>query len=391
MGGCCSGKKYKINTELLESDISDKKKPILPHPNEKLTKDDFEILKLLGTGSFGKVYLTRSKWSNELFAMKVLTKQFLKQKHQEEHTKTERDLMVSINCPFILNIRYAFQDQTQLYIISEFMQGGDMFFHLHEIGKFTKDRAKFYSIELLLAIEVLHKNNMVYRDLKPENILMDKDGHLKISDFGLSKILDDMNDKIFTLCGTPQYIAPEVIYKQGYDKGIDWWSFGCVFYEMLTGHLPYKIPRNQKLSHKLFEVEVKYPKDFDTNLVDLLKRLLSVDPKNRLGNGTKDAEEIKSHPYYKDVDWNLYLEKKVKPPFIPKLKYADDVKYFDKGFTDESISEANQTPNTIKTPIDFQGFTYMGKSVKNELKNIGDTPETENNENNDNNDNAGYL
>ena len=125
--------------------------------------------------------------------------------------------------------------------------------------------------------------------------------------------------------------------------------------------------------------------------MDLLKRLLSVDPKNRLGNGTKDAEEIKSHPYYKDVDWNLYLEKKVKPPFIPKLKYADDVKYFDKGFTDESISEANQTPNTIKTPIDFQGFTYMGKSVKNELKNIGDTPETENNENNDNNDNAGYL
>ena len=375
--GCCSRNKN-INSDLLESINNNK---ISKPPNEKLTMKDFDTIKLLGTGSFGKVYLVRSKWSNELFAMKVLLKSYLKQKHQEEHTKTERDLMISINSPFILNIRFAFQDQTQLYIITDFMQGGDMFFHLHDGGKFNKARAKFYSIELILAIEVLHKNNMVYRDLKPENILMDRDGHIKISDFGLSKILDDMNDKVFTLCGTPQYIAPEVIYKKGYDKGIDWWSFGCVFYEMLTGYLPFIIPRGQKLSIKLFQTEVKYPKDFENDLVDLFKKLLCLDPEKRLGNGSKDAEAIKEHPYYKDVNWEEYAERRVKPPFIPKLKYAEDVKYFDKGFTDESVSDVTQTPKGGKTPIDFQGFTYMGNSVRNELKPVGSNTDNENNEN----------
>ena len=166
--------------------------------NIKLSYNDFEPLKLLGTGSFGRVLLVRFKSNNTLYAMKILRKDQIKLKHQEEHTKTERDLMVKINNPFVVNIKFAFQDDSKLYIVSDFMQGGDMFYHLHSQKKFEEERAKFYTIELILGLEFLHKNNMIYRDLKPENILMDSNGHIKISDFGLSKILDKPNGKAFT-------------------------------------------------------------------------------------------------------------------------------------------------------------------------------------------------
>ena len=147
--------------------------------------------------------------------------------------------MVKINNPFIVNIKFAFQDESKLYIVSDFMQGGDMFYHLHAQKKFDEEKSKFYAIELILGLEFLHKNNMIYRDLKPENILIDSRGHIKLTDFGLSKILEDEEDKAFTLCGTPQYLAPEVLLRQGYDKMVDWWSLGCVMYEMLVGRLPF--------------------------------------------------------------------------------------------------------------------------------------------------------
>ena len=337
---------------------------------KKLSYDDFEPLKLLGTGSFGRVLLVKKKNNNKLFAMKILLKSYLKKKHQEEHTKTERNLMVSINCPFVMNIKYAFQDEVQLYLVTEFMQGGDIFFHLHEKGKFKRERAKFYIIEILIAIEFLHKNNMVYRDLKPENILMDKEGHIKITDFGLSKILDDMNDKVFTLCGTPQYIAPEVIYKKGYDKGIDWWSLGCILYEFLTGSLPFYIPRGGKISTKTFETPVKFPKNMNKEDIDLISKLLTVNPKQRLGYGPNDAEDIKAHPYFKDVDWNKYLKKEITPPFVPKLKNDQDLRYFDKAFTDEAVNSTKTVVPRSRVQSDYYGFTYIATSVQNELGNF---------------------
>ena len=384
--GCCA--KKKSNDENLLGDNYDKTQNYsitedstikvksqedytkMENVEKKLSYDDFEPLKLLGTGSFGRVLLVKKKNNNKLFAMKILLKSYLKKKHQEEHTKTERNLMVSINCPFVMNIKYAFQDETQLYLVTEFMQGGDIFFHLHEKGKFKRERAKFYIIEILLAIEFLHKNNMVYRDLKPENILMDKEGHIKITDFGLSKILDDMNDKVFTLCGTPQYIAPEVIYKKGYDKGIDWWSLGCILYEFLTGSLPFYIPRGAKISTKTFETPVKFPKNMNKDDIDLISKLLTVNPKQRLGYGPNDAEDIKAHPYFKDVDWNKYLKKEITPPFVPKLKNDQDLKYFDKAFTDEAVNITKTVVPRSRVQSDYYGFTYIATSVQNELGNF---------------------
>ena len=218
--GCCQKKKKQ--EQLIEKNKSQELQTSVGHENQDatnienitITKDNFEALKLLGTGSFGRVLLVRFTSNNTLYAMKILDKKQLKEKRQEEHTKTERDLMVKINNPFIVNIKFAFQDDTKLYIVSDFMQGGDMFYHIHSNNKFDEERCKFYAIELILGLEFLHKNNMIYRDLKPENILMDSKGHLKISDFGLSKILDSPEDKAYTLCGTPQYLAPEILKKK---------------------------------------------------------------------------------------------------------------------------------------------------------------------------------
>ena len=326
---------------------------------------------MLGTGSFGRVLLVRKKNNNNLYAMKILLKSDLKQKHQEEHTKTERDLMVKLNSPFIMNIKYSFQDQIQLYIVTEFMQGGDMYFHLHEKGKFEIEKAKFYIIEIILAIEYLHKNNMVYRDLKPENILMDKDGHIKLTDFGLSKILEDINDKTFTMCGTPQYIAPEVICKQGYDKGIDWWSLGCLLYEFLTGCFPFYIPKGKAITLRMYQTPLKFPRDMDKEVIDLICKLLNVNPSSRLGNGIKDAEEIKAHPFFKDVDWDKYMKKEIKPPFIPELEDETDLKYFDKTFTeaDESYFKIKQTLSRSRIQSEYFGFTFTGESFRNDVNN----------------------
>ena len=332
---------------------------------EKICKEDFTKIKLLGTGSFGKVLLVRLKRNNKLYAMKILNKIFLKKRHQEEHTKTERDLMVSVNSPFIVNIKFAFQDASNLYIVTEFMQGGDMFYHLHEVVRFPEVRAKFYLIELILALESLHKKNMVYRDLKPENILLNKDGHIKLTDFGLSKILESSNDKTYTLCGTPQYLAPEVLVNKGYDKNIDWWALGCFFYEMLTGCLPFEIPKDEPLKVSLFKKEVKFPRNFNELAKDLIKKLLVPNPLKRLGS-EGDSESIKKHPYFKGINWEKFEKREIKPPYIPKFKDELDLSYFDKYFTDEDITSTKSNRKVRqRVPSDYNSFTYISDSLKN--------------------------
>ena len=345
----------------------------------KVSYNDFQPLKLLGRGSFGEVLLVRLKATGKIYAMKILDKKILKLKKQQSHTKTERDLMVKINSPFIVNIKSAFQDGTNLYLVSEFMQGGDMFFHMHDgqIVIFNTDKTRFYIMELVLALEFLHSNNMVYRDLKPENILLDSKGHVKLTDFGLSKILEDEEDKAFTLCGTPQYLAPEVLLRQGYDKMVDWWSLGCVMYEMLVGRLPFAIKRGMKLSMRIYEKKVDFPKSINRDARDLIEKLLVVNPKQRLGyNG---SEEIKNHPFFQGVNWDLAVKKNIKPPFIPKLKSDVDLRYFDNMFTDEPIGGPKRkitVRDRDREPSnEYNGFTYMAESVSKELNNLAKADE----------------
>ena len=353
------------------------------HPlNIKLTYNDFQPIKLLGRGSFGEVILVRLKSTKKVYAMKILDKKILKMKKQQNHTKTERDLMVKINSPFIVNIKSAFQDDTNLYLVSEFMQGGDMFFHMHDgqIVIFSHDKTRFYMLELVLALESLHKNNMVYRDLKPENILLDSKGHVKLTDFGLSKILEDEDDKAFTLCGTPQYLAPEVLLKKGYDKMVDWWSLGCVMYEMLMGRLPFAIKRGM-INLKIYEKKIDFPRKISNEARDLIEKFLVINPTERLGYGPNGTDDIKNHPFFNGVDWDLAIQKKYKPPFIPKLKNDVDLRYFDNCFTDEpiggpkrriTIRDRDREPSN-----EYKGFTYMAESVSKELNNLAKSDDAE--------------
>ena len=353
------------------------------HPlNIKLTYNDFQPIKLLGRGSFGEVILVRLKSTKKVYAMKILDKKILKMKKQQNHTKTERDLMVKINSPFIVNIKSAFQDDTNLYLVSEFMQGGDMFFHMHDgqIVIFSHDKTRFYMLELVLALESLHKNNMVYRDLKPENILLDSKGHVKLTDFGLSKILEDEDDKAFTLCGTPQYLAPEVLLKKGYDKMVDWWSLGCVMYEMLMGRLPFAIKRGT-INLKIYEKKIDFPRKISNEARDLIEKFLVINPTERLGYGPNGTDDIKNHPFFNGVDWDLAIQKKYKPPFIPKLKNDVDLRYFDNCFTDEpiggpkrkiTIRDRDREPSN-----EYKGFTYMAESVSKELNNLAKSDDAE--------------
>jgi serine/threonine protein kinase len=353
------------------------------HPlNIKLTYNDFQPIKLLGRGSFGEVILVRLKSTKKVYAMKILDKKILKMKKQQNHTKTERDLMVKINSPFIVNIKSAFQDDTNLYLVSEFMQGGDMFFHMHDgqIVIFSHDKTRFYILELVLALESLHKNNMVYRDLKPENILLDSKGHVKLTDFGLSKILEDEDDKAFTLCGTPQYLAPEVLLKKGYDKMVDWWSLGCVMYEMLMGRLPFAIKRGM-INLKIYEKKIDFPRKISNEARDLIEKFLVINPTERLGYGPNGTDDIKNHPFFNGVDWDLAIQKKYKPPFIPKLKNDVDLRYFDNCFTDEpiggpkrkiTIRDRDREPSN-----EYKGFTYMAESVSKELNNLAKSDDAE--------------
>ena len=379
--GCCCPKKRKKNILLRISDNEENKNDE-PDSNAiivKLTYDDFIPLKLLGRGSFGQVILARLKINNKLYAMKILDKTQLKLKHQEVHTKTERDLMVKINCPFLVNIKSAFQDEKYLFIVSDFMQGGDMYYHMHEARKFDFELTQFYISEIVLALDYLHKNNMVYRDLKPENILLDSKGHIKITDFGLSKILNSSKDKAFTICGTPQYLAPEVFINQGYDKNVDWWSLGCLIYEMLTGRLPFSIKRGNRINLDIYKQKLKFPRYLNEDAIDLISKLLVFEPKKRLGYGKDGTENIKNHPFFEEINWDDIWNKKIVPPFKPELEDELDLKYFDSQFTNEPVESFSKNPRSREVSYEYNNFTYVTESVKNELISIPkETIENEN-------------
>ena len=364
--GCCP--KKKTQQLLIDKNNTQNNEDKSELSTIKLSYLDFDPLYLIGTGSLGKVILVRYKKNKNIYAMKELSKSKIKINKQEENSKSERDLMIELTNPFIVNIKFAFQDETKLYIVSEFLQGGDMFYHMHHSTiNFTESTVKFYIIELILAIEFLHENNVIYRDLKPENILMNSEGHIKISDFGLSKKLENQKDKAYTLCGTLQYLAPEILKNKGYDKSVDWWSLGCIYYEMLTGNLPFKTNGN-KINLDVFEEKIDFDENMNPLLINLISQLLNVNPKKRLGYGAQDAKKIKEHQYFNDVDWNKYLNKEIEPPFVPKLEGELDLRYFDKCFTDEPVNSNRTTINSRSNATsEYNGFTYMTQSIAKEI------------------------
>ena len=335
--------------------------------NPNATLEDFSQLKVLGRGSFGKVVLVRLEKSKKLYAMKILKKELVIKRKQVNHTMTERSLLEKLNHPFIVKLFYAFQDKTKLYFITEFMQGGELFFHLRRNSQYKEKSVKFYMSEILLAIDYMHKNNFIYRDLKPENILIDKLGHIKLTDFGLSKLLDEEAQKTYTLCGTPEYLAPEIIFEKGYDKTCDWFSFGVLMFEMLCGFHPFK-QKKGKFNPQIYKMKIIIPENIGKNARDLIEKLLNSNPRERIGYNS--SEEIMKHDFFKDIDFDKVLQREYKPPFIPKLDNEEDLRYFDKGFTEEDVESFPDKKLIVSTNGDgkslsdeFKGFSYQPEQI----------------------------
>ena len=324
---------------------------------------DFSLLKVLGIGSYGKVMLVRKNETGELLAMKILKKEHLIQKNQVVHTMTERKVLETIHHPFIVNLKYAFQNPKKLYLLLEYCPGGELFFHLQKSGKFDEDRARFYAGQILLAIKELHKNDIIYHDLKPENILIDSEGYVKLTDFGSSKVNMIEGQTANTLCGTPEYLAPEILKKKPYGKPIDWWSFGAVVFEMITGLPPFYSRDRERLFYNIKYNELKFPSYVGVQCKDLLMKLLIKDPTNRLGT-IGDADEIMSHPWFNRTDWIALEDKKLMPEFKPKRLTDTDTGCFDQEFTsqpaaDSVTNQVSMNPNEGK----WEGFSYDGSSI----------------------------
>jgi len=331
----------------------------------EISVDDFDFLKVIGRGSFGKVMLVRKKQQKEIYAMKILRKDMIVKENMVGHTKAEKDILQQIRHPFIVGLKYAFQTKEKLYLVLDFLAGGELFFHLKEDTKFPIDRARFYAAEIVSAIGHLHEHDIIYRDLKPENVVLDKGGHVVLTDFGLAKTCISNATPTYTFCGTPEYLAPEILKGQGHAKAVDWWSLGVLLYEMIVGLPPFYSENINEMYELILKAPLKFPSFVPADAQQLLRGLLEREEFKRLGAGPKDAQEIKTHPFFKSIDWDKLEGRDLTPPFIPQLD--DLTKYFDKEFTDEraidSIAEV-----TEDTEDNFDGFTFNFESRRKKAK-----------------------
>ena len=371
---CCCKRKKDENIVVYTEHFMDKKEE-----DEKkiISLEDFEILKLIGKGSFAKVYLVRKKSNQKLYSMKKLDKPFLKRNKQEQHIINERILLSKMDNPFLVKLFCCFQDHEHLYFIMEFVQGGELFFHLRREVRFDDEKTSFYIAELILALNFLHRNKIIYRDLKPENILLDLDGHIKLTDFGLSRICSGNNEKVYTICGTPYYIAPEIIKRKGYNNAVDWWSLGCLMYEMLFGKPLFNFS-NANIEIDDYKKPIKLLNCFSEEAKDLISKLVDIDPKKRIGSGPNGFDDLKNHTYFKNINWDDLEKKKDKGPIELKVNDPTDLKYFDKLFTEDNnitkeVDELNNANKSIDNYINFSYIDPTNSSFKdtkliNELK-----------------------
>ena len=360
--------KMKIINEINEIEIQKSRKI-----REKQTIREYESLKIIGRGAFGEVHVCREIKTGKIYAVKKIKKDILLQKNQIIHIRSEQKFMSKVKSPWIVDLKASFQEDDYLYLVMEFCQGGDFMNLLIKKDILSEDEARFYTAELILAVESIHKLDCIHRDIKPDNILIDKNGHIKLSDFGLAKISENLgqspilynkknkknrptHQKNFSCVGTAYYVAPEVLKKTGYSEDIDWWSVGVIFFEMLVGYAPFCSEETKDVCYKVINWKkfLKIPDDIvlSREAEDLIAKMIN-NSNERLGkNG---VEEIKAHPFFKNVNWNNI--RNTKAPFIPELKNDYDTKYFESFEYEEEFYPPVKKFKRRKD-IEFLGYTY---------------------------------
>jgi serine/threonine protein kinase len=335
---------------------------------KKVTLEDFVLLTTVGKGSFGKVIQVRKKDSGKIYAMKVLKKAQVIRRKQYEHTMTERRILEEIEHPFIVSLHFAFQTTQKLYMVFDFFNGGELFHYLSTGGRFAADRAQFYAAEIASGLGHLHSLGIIYRDLKPENLILDAEGHIRITDFGLSKEGVEGDKDVGSFCGTPEYLAPEVLKREPYGKIVDWWSYGTLVYEMIHGLPPYYNRNREKMYRSILHDPLQFPDHMSRDCRDFLGGLLDRKPTQRLGyNG---VDEIKAHQYFSNIDWEKLDKLEMEPPFKPKVKGEHDVGNIDETFR-QMPAAVTMTPAGAKQLTeaaqregkDFNEFTFAGTNV----------------------------
>uniref|UniRef100_A0A0N5APV0 non-specific serine/threonine protein kinase n=1 Tax=Syphacia muris TaxID=451379 RepID=A0A0N5APV0_9BILA len=294
----------------------------------------FDFLKVLGRGTFGKVILCREKRTQKLYALKILQKKVI---DEVEHTLAENRVLHNCKHPFLTRLEASFQTRHHLCYVLEFANGGELFFHLRRSRTFSESRTRYYGAEILLALEYLHDRNIIYRDMKLENLLLDKDGHIKLADFGLCKEDIKFGDTTVTFCGTPEYLAPDILFNYKYGRAVDWWGLGVVMYEMICGRLPFFSHDHEKLFNAIMHARPRYPSRLSLEARDLFDKLLEKDPTKRLGGGPDDAREVKAHLFFRGVDWDRLYRKEYPTPFRPLVTSETDTSNFDDEFTSAPV------------------------------------------------------
>lgn len=340
-------------------------KPVDLGPKEKknVKPNDFEFLKVIGKGSFGKVLLAKHRTEGNIYAVKVLQKKMILKRNEKNHVMSERNVLLkNLNHPFLVGLHYAFQTPDKLYFVLDYVNGGELFFHLQRERYFPEPRARFYAAEITSALGYLHSEGIIYRDLKPENILLDYKGHVVLTDFGLSK--EGLSEKgtTTTFCGTPEYLAPEVLRKQAYDKSVDWWCLGAVLYEMLYGLPPFYSKDTMEMYQNILNKPLRLRTNISIPARNLLEGLLQKDKTKRLGKD-RDVEEIKSHDFFRVISWTELEAKEIPPPYNPNVRGQMDLKNIDPEFIREPVPASlarsySLSASVQDADVSFVGFSY---------------------------------